>query len=113
MKTRFLLGLLCLMIFSSGYSQKKKDLLAEIDRLNSELSSKEEALVEARKSENASVAKAESFEAQLTELQQANATLLNNLKVLTEATKERSNNIGRPLESLREKESQISEPLPY
>ena len=101
--------LLIVFVMGSGIitAQSKKELQAEVNRLNTELSSKEQEIREAKKNESISVAKAAEFEAQVSELQAANATLLNNLKIFTESTKQRSESIGQTLESLREKEAII------
>ena len=93
---KFLLLIVLLSVIGFDLSaQSKKDLQAEVERLRTEISEKDAALSEARKTESISVAKAEQFEAQVTELQAANATLLNNLKVFTEATTQRTESIGQ------------------
>ena len=97
-----------LLLCSYGLmGQSKKELQAEVDRLQAEVSAKDAEVVAAKKSESISVAKAEQFEAQVSELQAANATLLENLKIFTEASKQRSTSIGQTLESLRDKEAKL------
>ena len=107
MKRGLLLSLSILFAAQSMLGQSKKELQAEVDRLRSELSQKDQEVVEAKKSESISVAKAEQFESQVTELKAANATLLENLKVFTEASQQRSTSIGQTLESLRDKEAKL------
>ena len=103
--------LLILLVLSLGVSalhgQSKKELQAEITQLQAVIAQKDSLIISAQKEERISTARAESFEKQVTELQNANATLLNNLKIFTEASSRRSDNIGRTLESLREKEAQL------
>ena len=102
-----LLLIAVLLIFQGVHAQNKKELQAEIDNLRSELSAKDEELRAAKNNERISVANAEQFEAQVAELQAANATLLSNIKVFTEASQHRSESIGATLESLREKEAKL------
>ncbi|MGB5693829.1 MAG: hypothetical protein WBM43_14570, partial [Flavobacteriaceae bacterium] len=82
-------------------------LQAEVTRLNAEIAEKENEILEARKTERISVAKAAEFESQVSELQDANATLLNNIKIFTESSKQRSESIGQTLQSLRDKEAKL------
>ena len=96
-----------LLIFQSMHAQSKKELQADLNQLRSELAQKDEELRAARNNERISVANAEQFEAQVAELQAANATLLSNLKVFTEASQQRSESIGATLESLRDKEAKL------
>jgi len=88
-------------------AQSKKELQAEIAQLQTQLAGKDSVIIAAQKEERISAARAESFEKQVGELQDANATLLNNLKIFTEASSRRSDNISKTLESLREKEAQL------
>ena len=105
---RILLLIPAIILCSNALTaQSKKELQAEVDRLQAEISEKNAEVVAAKKSESISVAKAEQFEAQVSELQAANATLLENLKVFTEASKQRSTSIGQTLESLRDKEAKL------
>ena len=102
---RILLFSLMIMLMATEIrAQNKKELQAEVNRLNSELSQKDEELRAAKNSERISVANAAEYEAQVKELQDANATLLDNLKKFTESSQQRSETIGQTLESLREKE---------
>ncbi len=99
-----LFSLMIVLMATEIRAQNKKELQAEVNRLNSELSQKDEELRAARNSERISVANAAEYEAQVKELQDANATLLENLKKFTESSQQRSETIGQTLESLREKE---------
>ena len=67
---------LALLIFTclSVQAQRKSDLLEEIAQLKMQLDSVNDQVFDARKNEKVAVAKAESFETQVTELQNANNT---------------------------------------
>lgn len=107
MYKNLLLIIICAFLQVSLQAQNKKELIAEVNELKSSLAQKDSLLVASQKQERISVAKAESFENQVLELQAANATLLKNLKIFTEASSRRSESIGQTLESLREKEAQL------
>ncbi|MCX2719693.1 hypothetical protein [Lentiprolixibacter aurantiacus] len=103
-------SLLLLVLIALSYSlnaQSKRELFAEIDQLRAELSQKDSVIASAQQQEKISTARAAVFERQVSELQDANATLLKNLKIFTEASSRRSESIGATLESLREKESRL------
>ena len=88
-------------------AQNKKELRAEIESLKATLATTQSALSESRKNENVSLARAESFETQLADLQETNAQLLKNMSTFMEASTQKTDNIGRALESLREKEAKL------
>ena len=102
-----LLLLVLIALTCSLNAQSKKELIAEIDELKAELAQKDSAITSAQKQEKISTARASAFEQQVSELQNANATLLKNLKIFTEASSRKSESIGATLESLREKEAQL------
>ncbi len=107
MKKLLPISIIAFLVANTSLAQSKKELQAELDRLNTEIVEKDNELLEARKTERISVAKADEFEAQVAELQEANATLLNNLKIFTESSKQRSESIGQTLASLRDKEAKL------
>ena len=103
--------LICIAIsfgLNAMVAQSKKELRAEVAELRSEVAEKDRALAEARQNEKISQANAAEYEAQAKELQDANATLLTNIKTLTEATAQRSDNISRTLETIKRKEEQLN-----
>lgn len=102
-----LLLLLMIAISCSLHAQSKRELLAEIDKLRLELAKKDSVISSAQQQERISTARASVFEQQVSELQDANATLLKNLKIFTEASSRRSESIGATLQSLREKEARL------
>ncbi len=96
------------LLFTSGIkAQKKSDLLAEIESLKTELQNTKATVSEAQKNEKISLAKAESYESQVLELQDANATLLKNLNSFAMVSSKNSDNINKTLASLEEKERQL------
>lgn len=99
-----------LILLSTTYilsAQNKKELKAEIAILKDTLSATQSALSDSRKNENVSLARAESFETQMKDLQVTNALLLRNMSTFMEASTQKTDNIGRALESLREKEEKL------
>ena len=107
MKKILLLSTLCLLSISALKAQKKSELLAQIDDLQTKLDSTEALVTEARKNEKISVAKATSFEDQVRDLQEANATLLKNLNSFAEVSNKNSSAINQALANLEEKENQL------
>jgi len=88
-------------------AQKKKDLIFQIEELTSKLDTTETALLKAKSVEKSSLARVTAVEAQLSEVRQTNATLLQNLKSFSEVSSKNSENVERALASLREKENQL------
>jgi len=101
--------LLLFIFISCSYAnaQKKKDLLFEIRQLKSEIDSTKNALNTSQRNEKISVAKVQSIQEQIDDLKKTNASLLSSLSSFTEASKKKSDNISKTLESLREKENQL------
>ncbi|ADY30582.1 hypothetical protein [Cellulophaga lytica] len=98
--------LLCFTIVS--FAQKKSDLIAQIQTLKDSISQTNIALAEANKVAKVSVAEADLYKNQATELQNANKSLLTNLKNFTQVSSQNSKNMARTLEALKAKESQLS-----
>ncbi len=107
MKRLLLLAILLVATSISLHAQKKSELLAEIETLKTQLDSVNGLVLEAQKTARVSKAKSESFEGQVLELQDANATLLKNLTSFAEVSSKNSENINNALESLSEKEAQL------
>ncbi len=101
----------CIMLFSSISlsAQNKSVLIAEVHTLKMQLDSLKSELFNARKTEKVSLAKAESYETQVTELQDANTTLLKNLNSFAEVSNKNSDNINKAMSSLDKKEKQLKE----
>ncbi|WP_289042260.1 hypothetical protein [uncultured Zobellia sp.] len=98
-----------LLIFTclSVQAQRKSDLLEEIAQLKMQLDSVNDQVFDARKNEKVAVAKAESFETQVTELQNANNTLMKNLNSFAEVSNKNSNMVTTAMASLEAKENQL------
>ncbi len=105
---RFLLAL-CIVLTATSFlhAQRKSDLIAEIEALKTELDSTKMVAVVAQKNEKIGLTRAESFEKQVTELQDANSTLLRNLNNFAKVTNTNSANLNRVLVKLEEKENQL------
>ena len=88
-------------------SQRKSELIARIDSLQSEIRQLQRDVSEAQAKEKASLAKAESYETQVTELKNANATLLKNLGSFADVSNKKSDALTQALSSLNTREQQI------
>lgn len=97
-----------LALTTTMFSQRKSDLLAEIDNLKSQISSVEQDLAKARREISSSNAKAETLETENIGLRDANATLLGNLSNFSELSKQNSENVNRAMAALARKEKQLS-----
>ena len=105
---KFLLSSVLILASTTAIlAQKKSDLLAEIETLKTKLDSTESLVNEARKNEKIGVSRAASFEAQVKDLQDANATLLKNLNSFAEVSSKNSSAINQTLASLEQKENQL------
>ena len=100
---------LCVLFISSSflYAQKKRELITEIAALKTELEATKAEVSEAKKNEKIGLARAESFEVQVKELQDANATLLKNLNSFATVSNKNSENINKVMAKLEEKEKQL------
>ncbi|MEW7291396.1 OmpA family protein [Aquimarina sp. 2304DJ70-9] len=107
MKKIILLASVLLITSSSVYSQKKKDLLDEIDKLRKELKVAKGELNDSRKKEKATLTQVETIQAQVKDLKETNASLLANMGNFTELSKKKAQNLESSLESLQEKDKQL------
>lgn len=107
MKRSTLSLLLLILMGSAIQAQNKKELIEQVNTLNSELSSIKAELLESKKNEKISQAKADSFESQLQGLQENNTTLLENLNNFTAQSNDKLDNLGSVMESLRKKEAEL------
>lgn len=90
------------------HAQKKKDLLAEIDKLRQELKTTEGELTEARKNERVSLSKVKTMETQVADLKETNATLLTNMSSFTELSNKKANNLQTSQEIIKAKDQQLN-----
>lgn len=107
MKKNYIFAFILLLTCITVHSQKKSELFLEIENLKTELNNTKAEVTEAKKNERVSLAKAELYESQVTELQDANVTLLKNLNSFATISNKNSENINRTLASLEKKENQL------
>ena len=103
----FTLAAVIFLSSASVQAQKKSDLVSEIAELKTALDSVKNSLAISRKKEVVSKTEAESYKAQADELLETNKSLMDNINSFTKASIEKSENIGKTLESLQEKEKQL------
>jgi flagellar motor protein MotB len=96
-----------LLSFTSTQAQKKIDLLNEITTLKSVIDSIKGEFAISRKKEIVSKTEADSYKAQTDELLETNKSLMQNINNFTLASIEKSENIGKTLQLLRDKETQL------
>ncbi|MFZ9003318.1 MAG: hypothetical protein EP302_03780 [Bacteroidetes bacterium] len=100
--------LLALVLPQGLFGQRKSDLLDRIDSLQAEIRQLQTTVSETQAREKASLAKAESYEAQVAELKDANATLLKNLGSFADVSNKKSDALTQALASLNDKEQQLN-----
>ena len=98
---------LTLALTTTVAGQRRSDLLAEIDTLKARLSKTETELAQAQKQQKASQAIAESYEVQVNELKDANATLLKNLGSFAEVSNKNTSALNQALTSLASREGEL------
>lgn len=104
---KYLFTLLTLSLFGGVSAQKKSDLIAEVARLRAEKDSIQSVLNQTERSLSTAETKVASLETQATQLKETNQSLMNNLNNFITSSSERTSNIGRTLEALQAKESQL------
>jgi len=102
------LSLLLIVLFTSiTQAQRKSDLIAEIALLKSQLDSVSGEVAEAKKNERIGLAEAESYKTQVTELQNANSTLMKNLNSFAEVSNKNTSIVNTAMATIEAKEAQI------
>ncbi|MEJ2163333.1 MAG: hypothetical protein P8X60_08470 [Robiginitalea sp.] len=96
-----------LLAGSSSNAQRKSDLINQIDSLQSQVRGLQKSLSETQAREKASLARAASYETQVTELKEANATLLQNLGNFADVSNKNSASLNQALASLNSRELQL------
>lgn len=107
MKKNILFACVLLISTITIQAQKKKDLLEEIDKLRQEIRTTKAELSDSRKKEKATLTQVESMEAQMKDLKETNASLLNNMSSFTQLSNQKAKNLETSLKSLQEKDKQI------
>ncbi len=106
---RILLPVLLVLCASSSFSQKKSELLVQIDNLKQRIQHLEQEASEAKRAVASSKVKAETLEAENEDLRNANNTLLSNLGSFSALSKKNSENVNKTLSALERKEKQLNE----
>lgn len=106
-KNYLLLLVTLLLVAGSALGQRRSELQAQIDTLQSELMQTRRELAESQASEKASLARADSYEKQVGELKEANATLLKNLGNFAEVSNKNTSALNQALGSLQNKEQEL------
>lgn len=103
------LGLLILLLGQAvpALGQKRSELMTQIDTLKARLARTETELTQAQKQQKASQAMAESYEVQVNELKDANATLLQNLGNFAEVSNKNTSALNQALSSLSAREGEL------
>ncbi|MFD2562662.1 OmpA family protein [Aquimarina rubra] len=108
MRKIILFASVLLLTSSVVHAQKKKDLLAEIDKLRKELKTTEGELTEARKNEKVAQSKVKTMETQVADLKETNATLLTNMSSFTELSNKKASNLQTSQEIIKVKDQQLN-----
>jgi hypothetical protein len=104
---KFYFLLAFLLVGPLATAQRKSDLIAEIETLQTQVRDLEKSVSEAQAREKASEAKASSYEAQVVELKEANATLMQNLGSFANVSNKKEDALSKALEALNAKERQL------
>ena len=107
MKRTILLSLITLLTFTAITAQKKSELIAQNQELKFKLDSVNRIISNAKQSEKISLLKANELQSQVSELQDANATLMKNLNSFAALSSQNSENINKTLATLERKEAQL------
>ena len=99
--------LLILFVTAFTHGQRKSELISEITTLRAQLDSVNSEVLDARKNEKISLAEAESYKKQVTELQDANTTLMKNLNSFAEVSNKNTDIVNSAMETIKAKEAQM------
>lgn len=107
---RKILPLLLAILFSSqAFSQRRSELIEEVNLLNGTIDSLETELVTTQRELKTAETKATTIAEQNEQLKQTNQGLLENLNKFILASTEKTSNISRTLETLQKREAQLKE----
>lgn len=107
MKIKLLSLLFIVSTITTLQAQKKSELISEIATLKMQLDSVDGEVTDARKKQKIAQTESESYKGQVTELQDANRTLMKSLTSFTEVSSKNSSNFNMAMESLNDKEHQL------
>jgi len=88
-------------------AQKKKDLLDEINKLRKELKTTKAELGDSRKKEKATLTQVSTMEAQVKDLKETNASLLNNMSNFTQLSNQKAENLKKSQDIIKQKDKQL------
>jgi|GEM_PF-1129968 len=108
MKSTIICLALALGMSSFVAAQSKKDLIAAMDQLKKELSTLKDELSESRKSDRINLTKVQSMETQVKDLKETNASLLANMGSFTQLSEQKSKNLERSLQTIKNKDRQLN-----
>ncbi|SIR28933.1 hypothetical protein [Maribacter ulvicola] len=107
MKRFFLCSALFLLGFSTIQAQKKSELIEQNQDLKYKLDSISRMVNTSQRNEKLANQRSEQYKSQVTELQDANATLLKNLNSFAALSSQNSKNINKTMAALERKEKQL------
>jgi chemotaxis protein MotB len=107
MKRLMLIGMLYLGCVLTLQAQSKKELIAEIETLESELATTKEDLAASRSNEATTMARVIAIESQLAGLRETNTSLLSNLNRITEESSKKTSSISESLTNIQSTERQL------
>lgn len=107
MKKIFIVANITILGCLSLQGQKKSELISQNQDLKFQLDSIKRIVSDAQRNERIGIQKADELQSQVTELQDANATLMKNLNSFATLSSQNTANISKTLETLALKEAQI------
>ena len=107
MKRILVFSIITLLSCMAVSAQKKSELIEQNQDLKFQLDSVKRIVSDAQRNEKISVLKANELQTQVTELQDANATLMKNLNSFATLSSQNSENINKTLATLERKEAQL------
>ncbi len=107
MKRILLFSIAAFLFCTAITAQKKSELIEQNQDLKFQLDSVKRIVSDAKQNERISVLKADELQNQVTELQDANATLMKNLNSFATLSSQNSENINKTLATLERKEAQL------
>ena len=107
MTSRLFFFALFLGTVTFSFAQKKSELITQNQELKFQLDSIRRMISTAERNEKIGLAKADELQQQVTELQDANATLMKNLNSFAALSSQNSENINKTLATLERKEGQL------
>lgn len=105
---RFLFPVLFTVLCVSAFSQKKSELLTQLEVQKEQIKYLEQQVNEAKRKVSSSRAEAQALRSENTGLRDANASLLRNLGSFSQLSQKNSENVNKTLVALEQRERQLS-----